>query len=120
MTYRELLRKEHPDKVSTSYAGGCYGCPGNYWANAPKAPRGCNAVHGNCIECWSLPMRVESPKKPSSLMDVLKPHLGRHVGHDIIFTYCGDFDNPSDIRVECEDCHEVLISAKAFDKGEVQ
>lgn len=48
------------------------------------------------------------------LTDLLKPHIG----HDLACTAYGDPNDPADIRIECEDCYEVLISAEAFDEEE--
>lgn len=113
MTYREKLLAERPEYVSPRYLGGCQGCPGSIVNGAPTIET-C-ALNGNtsdeaCAACWNR----EIPKA-RTMMDILKPHLGRHAGHDLVLAYYGDFDNPSDICIECEDCHEVLISAEAFD-----
>lgn len=29
-TFRDLLKKEHPEKVDSAYIGGCFGCPHTY------------------------------------------------------------------------------------------
>lgn len=36
--------------------------------------------------------------------------LQRHVGHAIECVYYGDPDNPANVSVECETCHEVIMS----------
>ena len=33
--------------------------------------------------------------------------LKGHIGHDIVCTYYGDYDN---VAIECNDCNEVLLS----------
>lgn len=39
-----------------------------------------------------------------------------HVGHEISCVAYGDRDDPSDVRIECEDCYTVLVSAEDFDQ----
>ena len=46
------------------------------------------------------------------LYDRLKPHIG----HNIVCVCYGDYEDPQDICLECEDCNEVLISAETFDE----
>lgn len=36
--------------------------------------------------------------------------LRRHVGHRMVCVAYGDVDSPANVAVECEDCHEVIIS----------
>ena len=40
--------------------------------------------------------------------------LKHHIGHRITCVAYGDYDNPSDICIECEDCNEVLISSESI------
>ena len=42
--------------------------------------------------------------------------LMRHRGHAIECVSYGDWDEPSDVCIECTDCGEVLISAEDFDE----
>lgn len=49
MTCREKLMKEHPEKVSKEYNGGCAGCPSTY-GYLPN-PKWCNSSC-NCTMCW--------------------------------------------------------------------
>lgn len=42
------------------------------------------------------------------MYEKLKPHIG----HRISCVCYGDFKNPADICIECEDCCEVLVSAE--------
>ena len=51
MTYRELLKIEHPENVDGNYLGGCRGCPGHYFDGAPKCT-GTHEYQGNCFKCW--------------------------------------------------------------------
>ena len=39
-----------------------------------------------------------------------------HVGHEISCVAYGDCDDPSDVRIECEDCYTVLVSAEDFNQ----
>lgn len=64
MTYRERLRREHPECVDSRCIGGCKGCPGDYWTGAPKTNLYPNKVHscgGKCTACWGS----EIPKTES-------------------------------------------------------
>lgn len=50
ITYRDLLRRDHPDKVDEKYEGGCFGCPS---ACGYAAPENGVVCHGNsCRACW--------------------------------------------------------------------
>lgn len=42
--------------------------------------------------------------------------LQQHIGHTVVCVCYGDFEEPDDICIECEDCNEVLISAEEFDE----
>ena len=46
----------------------------------------------------------------SLLWDILEKHRGHHV---VIASY-GDWDDPADICLECEDCGEVLLDASIY------
>lgn len=48
------------------------------------------------------------------MFEVLKPHIG----HKLSCVQYGEPDDVRDICIECEDCHEVLISAETFDEEE--
>lgn len=49
MTFREKLKREHPEMVNDRYVGGCSGCPAGYGYedNMP------NCSHATCAECWN-------------------------------------------------------------------
>lgn len=53
MTCREKLEREHPEKISSDYYGGCLGCPSDY--HYLLDPDSCDG-HGNsddvCTKCW--------------------------------------------------------------------
>lgn len=44
------------------------------------------------------------------LWDELKKHRGHHVS----ITSYGDWDNPKNISLECEDCNEVILDAELY------
>ena len=51
-------------------------------------------------------------------MNYIYEKLKPHIGHNIACVAYGDVNNPMDICIECEDCHEILISAESFDDEE--
>ena len=53
MTAREKLKMEYPEKVSSTYSGGCMGCPHDY-GYLPKANCGNDGGGRNdiCTKCW--------------------------------------------------------------------
>ena len=42
--------------------------------------------------------------------------LKNHIGHNIVCVSYGDYHDPDDICIECEDCNEVLISTETFEE----
>lgn len=48
----------------------------------------------------------------------IREKLLRHRGHNIACVCYGDWEDPADVCIECEDCYEVLISASVFDAEE--
>lgn len=52
-TFRDRLKKEHPECVSSIFDGGCKGCPRDYgyesWRDALKA---CKGTNHDCTACW--------------------------------------------------------------------
>lgn len=49
MTFREKLKREHPEMVNERYIGGCKGCPSGY-GYGDNMP---NCSHVTCAECWN-------------------------------------------------------------------
>lgn len=45
-------------------------------------------------------------------MFTLREKLMAHRGHNIVCVSYGDWDDPADVCIECEDCCEVLVSAE--------
>ena len=83
MTCRERLAKEHGERVddynkTTSYAGGCLGCPDDYDYLDP--PEFCMnkgiSMEERCRRCWdrTIPENEEEPKceKPP-LGEIIEP-----------------------------------------------
>lgn len=49
MTFREKLKKEHPENIKPIYCGGCLDCPSDYgYEEHPN----CNIANGDCTACW--------------------------------------------------------------------
>lgn len=48
MTFKEKLRKEHPEEVSGAYNGGCGGCPCDYGYEDEQSD-----FCPNCYACWN-------------------------------------------------------------------
>lgn len=40
--------------------------------------------------------------------------LLKHRGHNVSIVSYGDFDNPADVCLECEDCGEVVLDAEIY------
>lgn len=59
MTYRELLQKEHPERVDKKWAGGCAGCPRDYGYEADNAK--CPDYDGGCDACWDRDIPGSEP-----------------------------------------------------------
>lgn len=73
MTYRELLQKEHPERVDKKCVGGCTGCPSAYGYEANNAngqPCRKHKSHSDaiCAACWdreipgSEPVELDRPQ----------------------------------------------------------
>ena len=45
---------------------------------------------------------------------ILWNELKKHRGHKVNIVSYGDWDNPSDICLECEDCGEVVLDAELY------
>ena len=57
-SYREALRKREPEAVNEKFAGGAFGCPGEYFRGAPaKMCRG--DFRRRCGGCWDRPYAQE-------------------------------------------------------------
>lgn len=65
MTYRDLLKIEHPHELAKHYFGGCRGCPGTYWDGAPGY-NNCGEQMSplNCTVCWDsvVPDSIPAPR----------------------------------------------------------
>ena len=48
---------------------------------------------------------------------ILWNELKKHRGHKVSIVSYGDWDNPTDICLECEDCNEVVLDAKGKQNG---
>lgn len=45
---------------------------------------------------------------------ILWNELKKHRGHKVSIVSYGDWDNPADICLECEDCGEVVLDAEIY------
>ena len=53
---------------------------------------------------------MDRSKYEELLWNILKEHRG----HDVVIATYGDFEDPVDICLECEDCGEVLLDAEIY------
>lgn len=56
MTYKDLLKRDHPENVNIDFKGKCRGCPASY-GYAPPGDGICNGdpyevLDRNCKKCW--------------------------------------------------------------------
>ena len=68
MTYRDLLKIEHPDKLAEH-------CPGLYWDGAPKLFDSCQeSSPSNCAECWysEVPNSILAPRVQFNINEMNK------------------------------------------------
>lgn len=45
---------------------------------------------------------------------ILWNELLKHRGHNVAIVSYGDYDNPTDVCLECEDCNEVILDAEIY------
>lgn len=68
MTYREKLQKEHPEKVSPEWCGGCYSCPNDY-GYCSRTETLCGKTkqfrsnNKKCTKCWDQKIPGTEKKK---------------------------------------------------------
>ena len=60
MTFKEKLAIEHPDKLDSNCAGGCWGCPSDYGYDE-RMP--CHCTKMLCDECWEREIPGTEPTK---------------------------------------------------------
>ena len=51
ITYRDLLRRDHPDELDPIFEGGCCGCPSNYGYCDMEDPVS-HCTKTSCRACW--------------------------------------------------------------------
>lgn len=51
-SYREELKMREPQSVDERFAGGAFGCPGEYFRGAPGFAHGCG-FRERCEDCWN-------------------------------------------------------------------
>ena len=57
-SYREELAAREPQAVDERFAGGAFGCPGEYFRGAEVLVAGCGFRQG-CAACWNRPYEGE-------------------------------------------------------------
>lgn len=67
MTYREKLHRDYPRKCGSRFIGGCQGCPGDYYPDAPTEDENGYFYKGTdeeyqCENCWD---RTAAKKDPT-------------------------------------------------------
>lgn len=53
-------------------------------------------------------------EKSDDMNMILWNELKKHRGHKVSIVSYGDWDNPADICLECEDCGEVVLDAEIY------
>lgn len=51
ITFRDMLKKEHPEYVSEEYVGGCKGCP-SWYGYCDYTDETCDHSEKGCRKCW--------------------------------------------------------------------
>lgn len=75
MSYRDLLKIEHPESLNRCWLGGCRGCPGHYWDGAPTLDQ---YEHDpsplNCSKCWDseVPASIPAPRVQFNINEMNK------------------------------------------------
>lgn len=55
-----------------------------------------------------------STEKSDNMNMILWNKLKKHRGHKVSIVSYGDWDNPEDVCLECEDCGEVVLDAEIY------
>ena len=63
MTYREKLRKEHPECINEDLLGGCARCPSDYGYEKKKEEI-CKVSEKECRKCWDREIPGAEENKP--------------------------------------------------------
>ncbi len=72
MTYREMLKRDHPEKCGDRFIGGCQGCPGDTYPGGPDEDEMGNKcifnadpaassekVKVTCTACWNQKVKKD-------------------------------------------------------------
>lgn len=57
---------------------------------------------------------ASSEEKSDDVNMILWNELKKHRGHKVSIVSYGDWDNPEDVCLECEDCGEVVLDAEIY------
>lgn len=96
MTFRERLKRDHPEDVQSYFGGGCCGCPEDYGYEPSGYKRTCNKNHTECTTCWDRQM-PETSKGETTMKKIY--HVITNIQqspfcHGMKFTFndqCGHF-----------------------------
>ena len=73
MTFKEKLAREHPEKVDSRCAGGCAGCPFEYFENLWEEMNAKCTM--NCYSCWGREIPGTEQEAPRTAVNTLKVML---------------------------------------------
>lgn len=76
MTFREKLKKEHPEEVGTQFIGGCNRCPDDYGYEeyarcSERLPELVEGGTRRCMACWDREIPGTEPTKPKVDLNTL-------------------------------------------------
>lgn len=129
MTFREMLKKEYPEKVDNCYTGGCYSCPYDYGYEGHDDGLCLGSGDDDeemCRECWDREIPTLEKKKTSTvrLPDTVTVKIGPE---DSATEQHDPVNHPSHYTsgsIEVIDCIESIIApisdpVQAFLVGQV-
>lgn len=67
-TCRERIAREHPDRLSSMWFGGVYGCPSRY--GYLDDPDECYPCESECSKCWNREIPETIEEKENTIMSV--------------------------------------------------
>lgn len=53
-TFRDRLKREHPEEMGKQYGGGCHGCPWDYGYDVKRTCDNISEI--SCRKCWDRPI----------------------------------------------------------------
>lgn len=71
-------------------------------------------VYLDCQECEDKVCERSVDKSVDNVDNLLWNKLLQHRGHNVVIVSYGDANNPANVALECEDCHEVILDAEIY------